>query len=133
MLLFPFLHLLLTVKHGLMRPALNQSRSEMGPISYGKPIRLSFLTLISFPLQIMHTRQLKNRNKILLKRNEMTFQIIPLTIHSGHSQSRLHVTSLTPHFPLLFRPDGSGSVASIPMDKATIFVNKFASKASSTL
>ena len=100
MFLFLFLLLLLAINHGLMRPALNQSRSEIGPTSYGKPIRLSILTLTSFLPGIVHTRLLKIRNKILLKRNAMTFQIIPLTAHSGHSQNKLLEISLTLHFPL---------------------------------
>ena len=57
----------------------------------------------------------------------MTFQIIPLTAHSGHSQSKLLVTSLT-SFPTLFRPDGN--VASTSVNKATMFVQKFASNSS---
>ena len=57
----------------------------------------------------------------------MTFKIIPLYFHSGHSQSRSQVTSLTP--PFLF-PSVPLSVVSTQVDKATIFVKKIASNSS---
>ena len=127
MFLFPFLFLLLAINHGLMRSALNQSRSEIGPISYGKPIRLHILTLTSFLPGIVHTRSLKIRNKILLKRNAMIFQIIPhRSFWSLAKQITLNFTNSS--FPALFRPDGS--VASTSVDKATIFVKNFASNSS---
>ena len=103
MFLFVFLLLLLAINHGLMRPALNQSGSEIGYTSYGKPIRLPILTLTSFLSGIVHTRF-------------RSFWSLAKQITRNFTNSS---------FPPLFRPDGS--IASTSVDKATIFVKKFAS------
>ena len=97
---------------------------KSGPPAMEKPIRLPILTLTSFLRGIVHTQSLKIRNK--KKCDDLSNNPSHHSFWSLAKQITRNFTNSS--FPSLFRP--GGSVASKSVDKATIFVKKFASNSS---